>query len=107
MKKIDIKKGIYNGIIRKTAINKDSIYIEIVCPRDNQKSIGGAFYLDLTSSNIKKFIEVFECTWEELYGKYCRVKVNKNKKIVKVGHIVGDCWFSLKETDKLNIKVKE
>ena len=35
MKKIDIKKGIYNGIIRKTAINKDSIYIEIVCPRDN------------------------------------------------------------------------
>ena len=37
-------------------------------------------------------------SWEELKGKYCRVKFDKeNGRLTSVGHIVKDKWFNLVE----------
>lgn len=40
-------------------------------------------------------------SWEDLKGKYCRVKFDGTGKITSIGHIVEDKWFNLAEYMKL------
>jgi len=46
--------------------------------------------------SIRKILETLEVdTWEELPGKYCRIK-RKDGMIVEVGHITKNKWFNIK-----------
>ena len=100
MDKKSLKKGTYNGIIRKTAINKDGIFIEVFCHVNDKQNGGFACYLDLTIENILGLMDTFGCNWEAIDGKYCCFKVNKKGRVIKFGHIMGNRWFDLKSAFK-------
>lgn len=100
MSKHAFPKGVYNGIIRKTAINKDGIYIEVFAYGKNGQDAGFACFLDMTMDNILGLMNTFACNWESINGKYCRFKVNKKGRATKIGHIMGKEWFDFKSASK-------
>lgn len=107
MSEHSFSKGIYNGIIMRTAINKDGIYIEVFCHVNKKQDGGFACYLDMTKENILGLMDTFCCNWESIDGKYCCFKVNKKGRVTKIGHIMGNGWFDLKSAFKLYDKNKK
>lgn len=100
MSKYIFSKGVYNGIIRKTSINKDGIYIEVFAYGKNGQDAGFACFLNITMDNILGLMDTFACNWESIDGKYCCFKVNKKGRVTKIGHIMGNGWFDLKSAFK-------
>ena len=48
---------------------------------------------------IRQITEVFECDWEDLPGKYCRIQRDTEfGKIVAVGHITKDRWYNTNDS---------
>ena len=59
---------------------------------------------DLRYHGIKMITRIIETVgeeeWEDLPGKYIRVKTNTDDKIVAIGHITEEKWYNPEEEDK-------
>ena len=59
---------------------------------------------DLRYYGIKMITRILEVVgedqWEDLPGKYIRVKTDKDDRIVAIGHITEENWYNPKEEDE-------
>lgn len=99
-------KTIYNAQIKSTFLGKVSdhniwsAFIHVEYDRGCQGY--GGYRLDETMTTfVICVLDVLDVeSWEKLPGKYCRIEVNRDRgKIVRIGHIIEDRWFSMEEEE--------
>ena len=50
----------------------------------------------LTPAKVSEILTVFECSWEQLPGKFCRAEFSGcGSQLIKIGHIVENRWVSI------------
>ena len=57
-----------------------------------KERVGVAFGAEL----IRKVVKLFDCNWEQLPGKFCRVE-RQNGSIRRIGHILEDNWLDVEQ----------
>lgn len=103
------KTEILNARIKSTKLGKeyDCLTADLTIEGDGWVCVFGGYCLDRWSGyscsdgygaiiELMKTLEVE--SWEELNGKYVRVEIEGwGGKILRIGHLMKDKWFSFKE----------